>query len=81
MPGISPGAGQTPMITCSRIGLGQTRGEWAKQVTRTRGNTDVTAAWPSAPGDRLGAGVSRPGYSHPRVAGSRKLEHQRSTRL
>ncbi|MXQ95322.1 hypothetical protein E5288_WYG005125 [Bos mutus] len=43
------------MITCSRIGLGQTRGEWAKQVTRTHGNTDVMAAWPSAPGDRLGA--------------------------
>ena len=31
-------------------------GEWAKQVTRTRGNTDVTAAWPKCsrgpPGSR-----------------------------
>lgn len=56
-------------------------GKWAKQVTRTHGNTDVTAAWPKCSRGPPGSRCVRPSYSHPQMAGSRKLEHQRSMQL
>lgn len=63
MPGISPGASQALMITCSRIRWDRLwgGGEWAKQVTRTRRNTEVKAAWPKCPREPPGSRCVKPG--------------------